>query len=253
MTRIVGGQEATPHSLPWQVTLLIRRTYFNGKVSEHAYCGGSLISREWIATAAHCAKDKYPAEDMRIWLGSHDLTKQESSRVKRSVIKKIQNPHYNAPTTDYDIALLQLDKAVEFNEYVRPICLPEAQKRAIEGSQSLISGWGTLSFRGNTSPTLQVAVVPIVSRETCNSLRSYHGQITTRMLCAGYTEGGVDTCQGDSGGPLATQVKNSDKFELTGVVSWGAGCARQYKYGVYTDVSYFRDWIDKMVNQYSRL
>ena len=251
MTRIVGGQEATPHSLPWQAALVVERTHFDGSTSQHAYCGASIISREWIITAAHCAKDKYPTEDIRVWLGSHNLKKQENTRVIRHLVKKIQHSQYDAATTDYDIALLKLSKPVEFNKYIRPICLPGAQKRAIEGSSSLISGWGTLSFRGEVSPTLQVAVVPIVSREHCNGAKSYHGEITSRMLCAGYKEGGVDTCQGDSGGPLSKQVKNSDKFELTGIVSWGAGCAREFKYGVYTDVSYFRDWIENTINQNS--
>ncbi len=98
-----------------------------------------------------------------------------------------------------------------------------------------VTGWGATNKAGTSYPTqLKQASVPLYNRNDCNSSTSYQGSITGRMLCAGYTAGGVDSCQGDSGGPLTS---GSGKNVLTGIVSWGNGCAKPNYPGVYTRIS----------------
>lgn len=115
-----------------------------------------------------------------------------------------------------------------------------------------LTGWGRTADKltAPISPVLRVGKVPLVSNETCNKPDSYAGSVTEAMLCAGFDEGGVDACQGDSGGPLV--FEGGREPVLVGVVSFGEGCAKKRKYGVYTRVSSFRDWIDKTMKRYGQ-
>jgi secreted trypsin-like serine protease len=88
--------------------------------------------------------------------------------------------------------------------------------------------------------------VPVVDQAVCNAPESYEGAITPQMFCAGEREGGKDACQGDSGGPLVTGSLNNE--QLIGVVSWGEGCARRLKYGIYTKVSAIGGWLTAFTN-----
>uniref|UniRef100_A0A4W3IKV4 Peptidase S1 domain-containing protein n=1 Tax=Callorhinchus milii TaxID=7868 RepID=A0A4W3IKV4_CALMI len=96
-----------------------------------------------------------------------------------------------------------------------------------------------LSLTGPLSDLLMKAKVPLLSNDVCNDL--YKGRMQPSMLCAGFLRGGVDACQGDSGGPLMTE-KNSTWW-LVGSISWGLDCGRQNKPGIYTNISFFLDWI----------
>ena len=88
------------------------------------------------------------------------------------------------------------------------------------------------------------ASVPYTDTSTCNEAAAYNGRIGPGMMCAGFKEGGVNSCQGDSGGPLVWRTAEGPV--LVGIVSFGEGCARKLKYGVYTRVSAFGDWIDRV-------
>uniref|UniRef100_A0A8C7IPJ8 ST14 transmembrane serine protease matriptase a n=1 Tax=Oncorhynchus kisutch TaxID=8019 RepID=A0A8C7IPJ8_ONCKI len=235
-SRIVGGQDAEEGEFPWQVSLHIKNA---GHV-----CGASIISQHWLVTAAHCVQDdaKTRYSQPGVWeayLGLH-VQKQNSKNVqKRNLRQVISHPYYNAYTFDNDIALMELDSPVTFSDYIRPICLPSPQHTFPQGNSVWITGWGATREGGSGASILQKAQVRIINSTVCNRLMG--GQITSRMTCAGVLTGGVDACQGDSGGPLSSP--GTSHMFLAGVVSWGDGCARRDKPGIYSTVTKFRGWI----------
>ena len=239
-TRIVGGEDAEIKGTPWQVSIVAAESTSN--LSGH-FCGGSLIKPNWVLTAAHCVSRGTTPDQIDIISGTDDLR----SGGKRSSVKQIIiHGKYNANTNDNDVALLKLARRVKASSIRTPIRLITAQEEKSKvkaGDTVLITGWGYTKENGEVSPKLQRATVPVVDRKTCNAQGAYDGAITDNMLCAGHQEGGVDSCQGDSGGPLAVKV-DDDVYALAGVVSWGEGCAREDKPGVYARVSKYVKWIN---------
>ncbi|GCB66382.1 hypothetical protein scyTo_0004957 [Scyliorhinus torazame] len=124
--------------------------------------------------------------------------------------------------------------------YIRPVCLPNHNAQFPKKNMAWVTGWGYTKEFGKVSTSLQQANVTLIDRDVCNQRQYYGGQITNRMLCAGYLAGKVDACQGDSGGPL---VYHQMHWQLIGIVSWGSGCARPNRPGVYSDVTAQLDWI----------
>lgn len=140
---------------------------------------------------------------------------------------------YNSQTSNNDIVILKLKSALTFNSNVQAACLPEATYNPV-GTKCFVSGWGTQQSGAQTLPTaLQWVDVPILTNAKCS--QSYNG-ITSSMICAGYAAGGKDSCQGDSGGPLV--CSNNGKAVITGVVSFGQGCAAANFPGKMTKVKY---------------
>uniref|UniRef100_A0A3Q1EXS1 ST14 transmembrane serine protease matriptase a n=1 Tax=Acanthochromis polyacanthus TaxID=80966 RepID=A0A3Q1EXS1_9TELE len=235
-SRIVGGQDVLEGEFPWQVSLHVKNF---GHV-----CGATIISPKWIVTAAHCVQDdgrtRYSQPSTwEAYLGLHTQKKLGSHVVKRNVKQVIPHPNYNDFTFDNDIALMELDSPVTYSDYIKPICLPAAQHSFPPGNTVWVTGWGATREGGFAASVLQKAQVRIINWKTCDSLMG--GQLTSRMLCAGVLTGGVDACQGDSGGPLSSP--SGSRMFLAGVVSWGDGCARRNKPGIYTTVTKFRAWI----------
>ncbi|XP_038159297.1 transmembrane protease serine 5 isoform X1 [Cyprinodon tularosa] len=239
LPRIIGGVEATLGRWPWQVSL-----YYNNRHN----CGGSIITSHWIVTAAHCVHN-YRLPQVSSWVVYAGIVTRSSATIAQNagyvVEKIIYNKNYNHRSHDSDIALIKLRRPLNFSDTIRPICLPPYDYDLPGGTQCWISGWGYTQPDGVHSPaTLKEAPVPIITTKRCNSSCMYNGEITPRMLCAGYTEGKVDACQGDSGGPLVCPDENL--WRLAGVVSWGTGCAEPNNPGVYTKVAEFLDWIYDM-------
>ncbi|XP_045726062.1 coagulation factor IX isoform X2 [Mirounga angustirostris] len=231
LTRIVGGKDAKPGQFPWQVLL-------NGKVD--AFCGGSIINEKWVVTAAHCIE---PDDKITVVAGEHNTEVREPTEQKRNVIRTILHHSYNATVNKYnhDIALLELNEPLTLNSYVTPICVADREYTNIflKFGSGYVSGWGRVFNRGRSASTLQYLKVPLVDRATC--LRSTKFTIYNNMFCAGFHEGGKDSCQGDSGGPHITEVEGISF--LTGIISWGEECAMKGKYGIYTKVSRYVNWI----------
>ncbi|CAH1785836.1 unnamed protein product [Owenia fusiformis] len=243
--RIIGGEAAVNHTWPWAVSLL-----WNG---EH-YCGGTLISRSYVVTAAHCFVNQR-AIFYRNWtlvFGEHDLSITEKSQQERKMNSFTIHPFYEAEGVLHDIALVELNRPIDYNIYVSPVCLPHVdyfEKAVTEGDPGNINscyivGWGVTQVIGpdqKQSNKLQELAVPIINQTLCNSPYWYDGRVKSTMMCAGYAEGRKDACSADSGSPLVCYVGN--RWVFGGIISWGIGCAAPRHPGVYTRVPKYYDWI----------
>uniref|UniRef100_A0A4W5RFX8 Transmembrane serine protease 15 n=1 Tax=Hucho hucho TaxID=62062 RepID=A0A4W5RFX8_9TELE len=231
--RVVGGTDSRKGAWPWMVSL-----YWRGR---HV-CGATLIDNEWLVTAAHCVYGKNI--HLSNWEAVLGLHSQDSVDVLPSQTRKvdhiIMNKHYNRRTKDADIAMMHLQTNVNFTDYIQPICLPGSDQQFEAGKKCFIAGWGAEVEQGTEANVLQQAVLPLVSRSECQKLLPEYN-ITARMVCAGYSEGGVDSCQGDSGGPL--MCEEDGHWVQVGVISFGVGCGRPQRPGVYALVSQFTDWV----------
>lgn len=241
---IVGGQEADPGEWPWQVALIDA----GGDTYWDQFCGGSLIDKMWVVTAAHCVYPNTQPGDIEVLAGIHNLKSPDAGYQRLAVSKIIMHPQYNHPSHDYDIALLKLTKPATFGPNradalaVGAIGLVAPDAGAFDGVTATVTGWGNILSSGTNYPDkLQEVEVPVITNAACN--QSYGGKITDRMLCAGFKSGGKDSCQGDSGGPLVIFDQTRSKWMLAGIVSWGTGCALPNFYGVYGRVTEFNQWV----------
>ncbi|NXL67598.1 ACRO protein, partial [Chordeiles acutipennis] len=237
--RVVGGIDAHPGIWPWIVSIQVPW----GAGTRHI-CGGSLISPQWVLTAAHCFVE---ASNITMWsvvIGITHLS-QPGPETQVRHIKWLQvHEHYSNITEKNDIAVLELDQPVHCGYYVQLACVPDATLRVSQLSTCYVSGWGSTAARSvQPSEMLQEARVYLIDVNVCNSSGWYKGAIHSHNLCAGYPQGGIDSCQGDSGGPLVCKDSHADYFWLVGVTSWGQGCARAKRPGVYTSTQYFYHWI----------
>jgi trypsin len=151
----------------------------------------------------------------------------------------IKHPSYESRNQfDHDYALIELEGSSRFS----PIQLngDGGVLDPLDDLAAITAGWGSLYEGGGAAPVLMKVEVPIQSDEKCQA--AYPGDITDTMICAGLDEGGKDSCQGDSGGPLLVQMEDGTPL-LVGVVSWGYGCARPQRFGVYSKVSQVFQWI----------
>ncbi len=235
--RVVGGEPAQPGSHPWQVGLLVAGINDNAQAQ---FCGGTLIAPHWVVTAAHCVDGGMTPSQVTVLPGTHSLSDPKARRV--AVKQLVVHPQWNKGTNDYDVALLELAAPVTPGPTITPIRFATTSQEPPAGSPLTVSGWGATKQGGAGSILLMTVDVPVVPLSRCNQPTSYDGDITPRMVCAGRDEGGKDSCQGDSGGPA---VNIGAEPTLVGVVSWGHGCAKPWKYGVYTRVGAFADWIRK--------
>uniref|UniRef100_A0A663EFC8 Enteropeptidase n=1 Tax=Aquila chrysaetos chrysaetos TaxID=223781 RepID=A0A663EFC8_AQUCH len=235
--RIVGGSDARREAWPWIVSL-----HFNSR----PVCGASLVSDEWLVTAAHCVYGRQlKPSQWKAVLGLYDQSDMtQPSTVVQNINQIVINPHYMKRTKDSDIALMHLQYKVQYTDYIQPICLPEKNQQFLPGINCSIAGWGSIMNKGPTSYILQEAEVPLISNEKCQQWMPEYS-ITENMICAGYDIGGVDSCQGDSGGPLTSEDDN--KWVLVGVTSFGYECALPKRPGVYVRVTMFVDWIRKII------
>ncbi|XP_013106643.2 trypsin-1-like [Stomoxys calcitrans] len=223
-SRIIGGQFATPGQFPYQVSLQLKGRH---------HCGGSLISENFIVTAAHCTMGQSPSL-MRVVVGATDLGTAEGQNV--GISQFIIHPQYNPQNQDYDMSLIKLAQAVSLGSAtVDKIELASADSNFAADTLATISGYGAINGNLQLPNRLKFAQVQLWSRDYCNP-QNIPG-VTDRMICAGHPSGQVSSCQGDSGGPLVVENK------LFGVVSWGFGCGAEGKPAMYTYVGALRSWI----------
>ncbi|XP_004711363.1 enteropeptidase [Echinops telfairi] len=236
--KIVGGNDAKEGAWPWLVAL-----YYNNQL----LCGASLISSNWLVSAAHCVYGRnLQPSNWKAVLGLHMVSNLTSPQiVTRQIDQIVINPHYNKRRKDNDIAMMHLEFKVNYTDYIQPICLPEENQVFPPGMNCSIAGWGRLAHQGPSANILQEADVPLLSNDRCQQQMTGYN-ITENMVCAGYDAGGIDSCQGDSGGPLMCQENN--RWFLAGVTSFGYQCALPNRPGVYARVSKFTEWIQHFLH-----
>jgi transmembrane serine protease 11D len=239
-SRIVGGEPVLATDHAWQVAL-VRGILPEPQRSQ--FCGGSLIGTNWVLTAAHCVRNSVVREDpsrLDVVAGTAVYI-SGGERLKVAAIHT--HPKYNASTMENDFALLQLASPATTggSATTRPIAFADKDTQVPAGTTACVTGWGATAESAAGSLELLGAEVPVVSNDVCNQPQSYNGDIKSTMLCAGKEVGGVDSCQGDSGGPLWATIQG--RQTLVGVVSWGEGCARRLKYGIYALVPTAAEWI----------
>ncbi|KAI4485463.1 hypothetical protein M0804_006968 [Polistes exclamans] len=251
-TKIVGGEATGILSYPWMALL----SYNTGKRKPEFRCGGSLITKRYVLTAAHCVTSLHPGSSLiSVRLGEHDVRTERDCEMDGNVVLYcadkhqdfgIESVHYHPGYSqlENDIALIRLDKDANLTvNNVRPICLPN-QDIATIPEQLIATGWGATE-RGIRSPVLLQVKLPAVEIPRCQEIYRSRSNISYKQLCAG-GETDKDSCSGDSGGPLQWYAffGMETRYVQYGIVSFGMrNCGTTGFPGVYTNVKYYMDWI----------
>ncbi|CAD7079084.1 unnamed protein product [Hermetia illucens] len=234
--RVVGGKEAPAHAAPYIVSLQFLGSHF---------CGGSIIADKYVLTAAHCLA--YPSLLVSAVAGLHNVGGTSGSQ-SRSVSKQTQHSKYGGDVGPYDIGIITLSKAFDFNDKIQPVALPASG--VIHSGSATLYGWGSTSTTSTASmpKLLQTVTKPIIEYSACEAHLGGPGAspLADTNICTGPLTGGISACSGDSGGPLVQE--NGGKLEIIGVVSWGyIPCGSVDAPSVYTRVSAYIDWIKERI------
>lgn len=234
--RIVGGNEATPNSIPYQAGLLIAAHWWT------SLCGGCLLSSKHVLTAAHCLED---SNSVQVVLGAHNLFTVEDTQVRETVpiANCVIHEEYDPVMLFNDVAMIYLSREVVFNDVIQPISLPsiEMMSEHFAGEIATVSGWGRTSDSSSAvSPVLRYTQNEIKSNSDCFDI--FGDFVADSTMCSITRNTGSGICFGDSGGPLTLMENGVPK--LVGCVSFAllAGCEHAYPTG-YARITSFREWI----------
>jgi len=199
-----------------------------------------IITSEWVLTAAHCLGDPF-----NVTAGQHKLSRNSGNEQVRRTSRIIKHPNYNLLTSDWDFALVKVDRAFSLGGCVGTVRVPSSDVNP--GTSCWITGWGVTREGGNLADVLQEGQVQVMSNSDCRKTGYNPSDITDAMMCAqGRNSNGViDACQMDSGGPLV--CRKGSRWELHGVTSWGEGCARPDYPGIWARVTKARSWINRYI------
>ncbi|XP_044739287.1 uncharacterized protein LOC123300724 isoform X2 [Chrysoperla carnea] len=240
--RVVAGSVAKKGHYPWQASLRVK-----GQSKTSHWCGGVIITRLHVLTAAHClvgfSKGIYVIRAGDYESEVDEGTEQEAYIEEFYLHESFRKEHH----MNNDIAIIKLKgEGFHLEKHVQAICLPNEDTDYVPGKNCTISGWGSTQS-GKLSAALQLRAgwIPIQSREVCSQPEVYGENIKEGMFCAGSLDQGVDSCDGDSGGPLA--CLDNGYFTLFGITSWGQHCGYANKPGVYVKIGHYRKWIDETI------
>uniref|UniRef100_A0A8C8YW15 Peptidase S1 domain-containing protein n=1 Tax=Prolemur simus TaxID=1328070 RepID=A0A8C8YW15_PROSS len=237
--RIVGGSPAPERKWPWQVSL---------QTSDKHICGGSLITNRWVMTAAHCIHGHL---EYTVKMGDTNVKHHSTSAVVVPVEDIVIHQYYNSFTLQNDIALALLAFPVKYSTHIQPVCLPEKTFMVKTDTECWVTGWGKLNQKGRVGQL--EAELTIIRHENCSEIirvkKGRVGQLVKEGMVCGYNAQGKDACQGDSGGPLVCEL--NDAWIQVGIVSWGIGCSSKGIPAVYTEVSFYKDWVNSRLSQAS--
>ncbi|OQR72005.1 chymotrypsin elastase family member 3B-like [Tropilaelaps mercedesae] len=254
---VLRGDDAAPFEFPWQISIQ-NPDYLQYSGKWVPNCGGSIIDKNWILTAAHCVETQ-PGDDpkIRVVIGAHDITRygelvsvQELVRTRDIWI----HPMYDTERIEYDVALIQLPTPLDFagkHSHIAPICMPMAnESKVFEDMDCMVTGWGRTVNSENkdyNSKILQKLPVHVSRQAEC--MRAWSDtingvyRITPRHICAATTRGeGSGVCYGDSGGPL--QCYRNGRWVLVGVADFVRYCGASYTPNVFARVTASLDWIE---------
>ncbi|NXE95909.1 GRAA protein, partial [Menura novaehollandiae] len=220
-TDIFRGHVVRPHSWPYMAAIQDNNL--------RVFCGGTLVGKQWVLTAAHCKLDNLKA---RVVLGAHRASIAEKEQQIFQIMCSFPHPQFNKSSGDNDIMLLKLNDTAKLNKYVQLLPLPASFEDVEPGTLCQVAGWGlkSSSSSGKPSKYLRATTLKIVDRKSCNAKYANNPKITSNMLCAVGKRKlfHSDACKGDSGGPLVCAC------QFRGIVSFGERCDKKGKPGVYT-------------------
>lgn len=257
---VIGGEEVIPNEWPWSVAIFHK---VDG-VKFQFICGGTLVTRRKVITAAHCIHEKYSdnvkrVQDFEIKLGVHDLSKHSetgSITVKPSSI--VIHPEWRANVTNFDadIAVINLPHDVDITKFIRPICIWERRRGAPKFTDGIVVGWG-VSGENHTTPEniARKLEIPVISNEQCFLDQLEFTQMSSNRTFCGGARQGAGPCKGDSGSGLF--FSHEQKLYLGGIVSASTFTIFKHcdvnNYALYTEVFKFIPWLSgKKFNEKSQ-
>nr|ACO14743.1 Collagenase precursor [Caligus clemensi] len=240
--KIIGGQEAAPNQFPWVVAIQMKFLVGNGS------CTGSIINKKYILTAAHCVED---SKKFTIFAGSHDYSL--FTETNRQIMKASRGiPHPNFVNNGHDdIAIIELDEELEFNEFVRPICLPKYSDavNTFVDEEITSTGWGLI--KGQPSPVRvpqlhYVDGLRIIDNSIC--AQTYGPMVNENLICIDSSEH-KGICNGDSGGPMNYKI-GEKKYIQIGVADFvgGSTCDDGMPEG-FARVTSYLEWIEEVTGR----
>nr|XP_006629467.2 PREDICTED: chymotrypsin-like elastase family member 2A [Lepisosteus oculatus] len=244
-TRIYGGSSVNRGQWPWVVSI---QEHVNDSFGYYHYCGGSIVDKQWVMTAARCVSAPYSGNPETILIKAgvtNAHTDSNNYTQELGVAKIIIHNEYNPITHQNDIALLKLRTPAEINDHVKPVCLPTTADEQHHLEYCHFTGFG-LQENG-TYGILQEAVGEVILTHICNYAQWLNLQVTPEMFCAGSMDAKVSACEGDHGSPFQCRTPLDKRFYAYGIRSFGIGCGQKQQPSVYTRVSHYYYWVNDII------